>query len=202
MHFLIIKALWVWSSKNFTDTFVRKVTLKLTVERSIEINQLKGNVQYMRQKESFCLYILDSFTVSLNKREVSLLGYIQRKKPIKLNYKPHKPYYKLQWHFFFVFVFQMFCKVFSVFIFSGSYFHVPVYVYNFCFFPFFEFIFATTILMMAPASCCRITSFNYGGKKLKDAGLTWRYHLSNIMPDSIFCDSMLEWINYFFFKEW
>ena len=146
----------------------------------------------MRQKESFCLYILDSFTVSLNMREVSLLGYIQRKKPIKLNYKPHKPYYKLQWHFFFVFVFQMFYKVFSVFIFSGSYFHVPVYVYNFCFFPFFEFIFATTILMMAPASCYRITSINYGGKKLKDAGLTWRYHLSNIMPDSIFCDSMLE----------
>ena len=35
-----------------------------------------------------------------------------------------------------------------------------------------------------------MTSFNYGGKKARDVGLTCRCHLSNIMPDSIFCDSM------------
>ena len=35
-----------------------------------------------------------------------------------------------------------------------------------------------------------MTSFNYGGKKAKDVGLTCRCHLSNIMPDSIFCDSV------------
>ena len=35
-----------------------------------------------------------------------------------------------------------------------------------------------------------MTSFNYGGKKARDAGLTCRCHLSNIMPDSILYDSM------------
>ena len=35
-----------------------------------------------------------------------------------------------------------------------------------------------------------MTSFNYGGKKARDVGLTCRCHLSNIMPDSIFYDSM------------
>ena len=33
-------------------------------------------------------------------------------------------------------------------------------------------------------------SFNYGGKKARDVGITCRCHLSNIMPDSIFYDSM------------
>ena len=31
---------------------------------------------------------------------------------------------------------------------------------------------------------------NYGGKKTRDPGLTCRSHLSNIMPDTIFYDSM------------
>ena len=35
-----------------------------------------------------------------------------------------------------------------------------------------------------------MTSFNHGGKKARDVGLTCRCHLSNIMPDSIFHDSM------------
>ena len=35
-----------------------------------------------------------------------------------------------------------------------------------------------------------MTSFNYGGKKARDVGLTCRCHLSSIMPDSIFYDSM------------
>ena len=33
-------------------------------------------------------------------------------------------------------------------------------------------------------------SGSYGGKKARDGGLTCRYHLSNIMPDSIFYDIM------------
>ena len=44
--------------------------------------------------------------------------------------------------------------------------------------------------MLTPVSCCYITSFNYGGKKARDVGLTGRCHLSNIMPDSIFYDNM------------
>ena len=35
-----------------------------------------------------------------------------------------------------------------------------------------------------------MTPFNYGGKKARDVALTCRCHLSNIIPDSIFYDSM------------
>ena len=49
---------------------------------------------------------------------------------------------------------------------------------------------ATTITLLTPVSCCYMTSFKYGGKKARDVGLTCRWHLSNIMPGSIFCDSM------------
>ena len=49
---------------------------------------------------------------------------------------------------------------------------------------------ATTIMALTPVSCYYLTSFNYGGKEAKDVGLTCRCHLSNIMPDSIFYDSM------------
>ena len=35
-----------------------------------------------------------------------------------------------------------------------------------------------------------MTSFNYGGKKARDVGLTCRFHLSNIMPGGIFYDSI------------
>ena len=44
--------------------------------------------------------------------------------------------------------------------------------------------------MLMPISCYYVTSFNYGGKKARDVGLTCRSHLSNITPDSIFHDSM------------
>ena len=43
-----------------------------------------------------------------------------------------------------------------------------------------------------------MTSFDYGGKKARDVGLTCRSHLSNIMPDSIFHDSMGWGITQFF----
>ena len=42
----------------------------------------------------------------------------------------------------------------------------------------------------ASLSCHYMTSFNYGGKKAGDVGLTCRCHLSNVMPGSIFYDSM------------
>ena len=49
---------------------------------------------------------------------------------------------------------------------------------------------ATTITVLTPDSCFYMTSFDYGGKKTRDIDLTCRCHLSNIMPDSIFYDSM------------
>ena len=49
---------------------------------------------------------------------------------------------------------------------------------------------ATTMMALTPVSCYYMTSFNYGGKKARDVGLTCRCHLNNIMPDSIFYDSM------------
>ena len=48
----------------------------------------------------------------------------------------------------------------------------------------------TAIMALKPVSCYYMTSFNYGGKEARDVGLTCRCHLSNIMPDSIFYDSM------------
>ena len=45
-------------------------------------------------------------------------------------------------------------------------------------------------MVLMPVSCYYMTPFNYGGKKARDVGLTCRCHLSNIMPDSIFYDSM------------
>ena len=57
---------------------------------------------------------------------------------------------------------------------------------------------ATAIMAMTPASCYYMT-FNYGGRKARDVGLTCRCHLSNIMPDSIFYDSMRWGITCLFF---
>ena len=53
-----------------------------------------------------------------------------------------------------------------------------------------ESLLGTTMTMLTPVLCYYMTSFNYGGKKARDVGLTCRCHLSNIMPDSIFYDSM------------
>ena len=44
-----------------------------------------------------------------------------------------------------------------------------------------------------------MTPFNYGGKKARDVALTCKCHLSNIMSDSIFYDSMGWEITQFFF---
>ena len=49
---------------------------------------------------------------------------------------------------------------------------------------------ATTIMALTPVSCYYMTSFNYDGKEARDVGLTCSCHLSNIMPNSIFYDSM------------
>ena len=48
----------------------------------------------------------------------------------------------------------------------------------------------TTITVLTLVSCYYMTSFNYGRKKARDIGLTCSCHLSNIMPDIIFYDSM------------
>ena len=49
---------------------------------------------------------------------------------------------------------------------------------------------ATAIMALMPVSYYSMTSFNYGGKKARDIDLTCRCHLSNIMPDTIFYNSM------------
>ena len=49
---------------------------------------------------------------------------------------------------------------------------------------------AAAIMALTPVSCYYMTSFNYCGKKARDVGLACRCHLSNIIPDSIFYDSM------------
>ena len=63
----------------------------------------------------------------------------------------------------------------------------------------FQVILATAIMALTPVLCYYMTSFNYGGKEARDVGLTCRCHLSNIMPDSIFYDSMGWGITFLFF---
>ena len=57
----------------------------------------------------------------------------------------------------------------------------------------------TTIMALTPVSYYYMTLFNYGDTEARDVGLTCMCHLSNIMPDSIFYDSM-RWGITFFFK--
>ena len=59
---------------------------------------------------------------------------------------------------------------------------------------FFKLSLATTITVLKPVSCDHVTSFNYDDKKARDVGLTCWCHLSNIMPDSIFHESMTQGI--------
>ena len=58
---------------------------------------------------------------------------------------------------------------------------------------------ATAIMALTPVSCYYMTSFNYRGNVARNVGLTCRCHLSNIMPNSIFYDSMGWGITFFFF---
>ena len=63
----------------------------------------------------------------------------------------------------------------------------------------------TTITVLTPVSCYNMTSFNYGGKKARDVALTCRYHLSNVMPNSIFYDNMgwgmTQFVCFFFLRD-
>ena len=61
---------------------------------------------------------------------------------------------------------------------------------------------ATAIMVLTSVSCYYKTLCNYGGKKARDVHLTCRCHLSDIMPDSIFYDSMGWGITCLFFKGW
>ena len=48
--------------------------------------------------------------------------------------------------------------------------------------------------MLKPVSCDHVTEFNYDDKNARDVGLTCSCHLSNVMPDSIFHESMRQGI--------
>ena len=55
---------------------------------------------------------------------------------------------------------------------------------------FFKLSLATTMMLLKPVSCDHMTPFNYDDKKARDVGLTYWCHMSNVMSDSIFCESM------------
>ena len=59
---------------------------------------------------------------------------------------------------------------------------------------FFELSLAISITVLTLVSCDHVTSFNYDDKKARDVGLTCWCHLSSIMPDSIFHESMRQGI--------
>ena len=76
-------------------------------------------------------------------------------------------------------------KPFLVSIFLSCSFPIKSYCHKF-----FELSLATPITVLKPVSCDHVTSFNYDDKKARDIGLTCWCHLSYIMPDSIFHESM------------
>ena len=53
-------------------------------------------------------------------------------------------------------------------------------------------------MALAPVSCHYVISFNYGGKKARDVSLTCRCYLSDILPDSIFYNSIGSRMTQFF----
>ena len=61
---------------------------------------------------------------------------------------------------------------------------------------FFELSLATIITVLKPVSRDQVTPFNYDGKKARDVGLTCWCYLNNIMPDSIFHESMSQDISW------
>ena len=74
----------------------------------------------------------------------------------------------------------------------GEYFFVLFYSFSiksWCY-EFFELSLATTITLLTFVSCDYATSFNYDDKNTRAVGLICWYHLSNIMFDSIFYESM------------
>ena len=71
---------------------------------------------------------------------------------------------------------------FPIFIWPYGHFNLGTFFYHH-FFLFPELSWATTVTALTPVSYYYTTSFNYGGYKDRDVGLTCRYHLSNIMSD-------------------
>ena len=59
---------------------------------------------------------------------------------------------------------------------------------------------ATANMALTPVSCFYMTPFISGSKEARDVGLYCRCHMSNIMCDSIFHDSMGWRITCLFFK--
>ena len=74
----------------------------------------------------------------------------------------------------------------------GEYIFVLFYSFSiksWCY-DFFELSLATTITLLTFVSCDYATSFNYDDTNTRAVGLTCWYHLSNIMLNSIFYESM------------
>ena len=74
----------------------------------------------------------------------------------------------------------------------GEYIFVLFYSFSiksWCY-DFFELSLATTIMLLTFVSCDYATSFNYDDKNTRAVGFTCWYHLSNIMLNSIFYESM------------
>ena len=64
---------------------------------------------------------------------------------------------------------------------------------------FFELSLATIITVLKPVSSVYVTLLNYDGKKTRDVGFTWRCHLTNVIPESIFHERMIQGITCFVF---
>ena len=72
---------------------------------------------------------------------------------------------------------------------ASIFLYCPLPIKSWCH-KFFKLTLLTTIMVLTPDSCDHVTSFNYDDKKARDEGLTCWCHLNNIMPDSIFHESI------------
>ena len=89
-----------------------------------------------------------------------------------------------------------------------KWYEVNMFSFTFCFTSFYlqchvfsELLLATTVTMLKSVPCYYLTSFDYAGKKARDICLTCKCHQRDIMPDSIFCDSMGWGMTQFFLRD-
>ena len=80
------------------------------------------------------------------------------------------------------------------FIVEASYHSFTELAYDYALFVFHGLYFATPLYVMKLELFFRMTSFNYGVKRLKDVNVTCKYHQSNIMPKSIFSNYIAQFV--------
>ena len=137
---------------------------------------MESNLQHLSYKESFWQRQLDCFTIFTRNFNEPY-------------HKLHNIYDLLSFSLVFIHIMNIIYFMYIISVCVRKCVYVCVCVCDFCFFSFFWFILCDHHMLILTSWYC-MTSFDYGGKKAGDVGITYRCHLSNIMPHSIFYDIM------------